>query len=456
MKLSIKMALGAVIIIVVAMFICCFFVTIFTKENLSSSVINAGLNDYSGFELALTTTASKQTVKGSAIVKRSYVKDCFQSCYSADEYALQQDEDYISNNTGLDAARLLMERDANQDKKADVKYILASSNGKNYFIASSSIVLLGDEYMLSLVRDITGTMDGLSSLFMKCIVSCVIVTVIAAFFLALFIWNSLRPIKQLAAGAEQFASGAYSSRIKIHGRNELSELADSFNSMAEAIEQHICRIEATSEERKMLLSALSHEMKTPVTAITGYAHALTKAKLTNAQKTEAIIFIDSECKRLERLSQKLIQLISLNSAELTPQSVSAAIFIDSLKPLLQPIANESGISVSFDADEQIFNIEHDLMTCLATNLFDNARKADASSIHISFIAGALCVCDDGKGMPKCEIDKITQPFYILDKSRNTEGFGLGLAIVRRIAELHNAVLTIDSEEQKGTSVCVKL
>lgn len=456
MKLSTKMALGAAIIIVMAILICCFLVTIFTKETIFSSVSNTGLIDYRNFEEALNTTATKQTVNGSAIVMRSYVKDCFQSCHGSDEYALWHDEEYICNNTGLDAARLFTERDANQTGKTDAQYIFVSSSGRNYFIASSSIVLLGKEYVLSLVRDITDTMDSISSLVMKCIISCAAVIVIAVSILAFFIWKSLQPIKLLAAGAEQFASGVYGSRIRINGTNELSELANSFNGMAEAVEQHICRIEAISEERKMLLSALSHEMKTPVTAITGYAHALTKAKLTDEQETEAIMFIDSECKRLERLSRKLMQLISLNSMELTPQSVSAAMFIDSLKPILQPIANASGINTSFDADEQKLNIERDLITCLVTNLFDNARKAGANNIHISLLRGVLCVADDGKGIPKAEIQKIMQPFYVLDKSRNTEGFGLGLALVRRIAELHGAELLIESEESKGTSMRIQL
>ena len=151
-----------------------------------------------------------------------------------------------------------------------------------------------------------------------------------------------------------------------------------------------------------------------------------------------------------------MQLISLNSMELTPQSVSAAMFIDSLKPILQPIANASGINTSFDADEQKLNIERDLITCLVTNLFDNARKAGANNIHISLLRGVLCVADDGKGIPKAEIQKIMQPFYVLDKSRNTEGFGLGLALVRRIAELHGAELLIESEESKGTSMRIQL
>ena len=147
MKLSTKMALGAAIIIVMAILICCFLVTIFTKETIFSSVSNTGLIDYRNFEEALNTTATKQTVNGSAIVMRSYVKDCLQSCHGSDEYALWHDEEYICNNTGLDAARLFMERDANQTGKTDAQYIFVSSSGRNYFIASSSIVLLGKEFL---------------------------------------------------------------------------------------------------------------------------------------------------------------------------------------------------------------------------------------------------------------------------------------------------------------------
>lgn len=454
MKLSLKMAFLATTIIIVAMAVCCVLVLSFTKANITDSVTTMNLNYYYNFKQSLISFTAQQNGDMSSIVNRSFIKKAFNSCFGYAEFTLQQKDDIISNNTGIDPVAIL-ENGFIQADSAE-KYKLTSVNDRHYFIVSSTIDLLNEKYTLSLARDVTDTMQGLSVLMIKCIVVCGAVAGITALSMIFLIWRSLLPIKKLTAGSDRFASGEYDSRICFKGKNELSELAQSFNHMADAIEQHIKEVEDISEERQMLLSALSHEMKTPVTAISGYAYALTHAKLSKEQERDAIFFIESECRRLERLSGKLMLLLSLNESEILLQEVSANRFIDNLRPILQPIAKEHAVSLTFESDGAMLNIESDLMTCLVTNLVDNARKAGAKNIRVSFLNGELCVIDDGKGIPEEEFEKVTQPFYILDKSRNAEGFGLGLALVCRIAELHGAELVIESKENKGTAMKIQL
>ena len=457
MKISVKMALFATLILVIAMTICCVFVLSFAKSNTTETILNTGLNDYAAFYRALINNNIASETEQTEAFRYSYAKQSFQSCSGSFEYALKKGGDYISNNTGINPAVLFSEyKWTKADNNESRRYIFATANNTECFMVSEDITLLGEPYTLFLVRDVSEAMRGVDGLMTKCIAACAAVVGVSAVTMVFMIWRSLRPLKALSMGAERFARGAYDSRIHISMKNELGDLANSFNSMADAIERHITDIEATSEERRMLLSALSHEMKTPVTAITGYAHALTHAKLTEEQKQEAIHFIDSECRRLERLSGKLMQLISLNGAELQLNDVSARELERELKAILQPIAKEYGVSLHVLSDKKSIHIERDLIVSLFTNLFDNARKAGAKHIQVSVLDGCLRVSDDGKGIPASEIPKITQPFYVLDKSRNTEGFGLGLALVRRIAELHGTDLVIDSEENIGTIMEIQL
>ena len=152
-----------------------------------------------------------------------------------------------------------------------------------------------------------------------------------------------------------------------------------------------------------------------------------------------------------------MQLIALDSrTALNFEHISSAQLIQSIEPLITPVASENSIQVTFDSPAEVhYRAETDLIVCLLTNLFDNARKAGADKIAIGLYTGLISVSDNGCGIPAEKIPKITEPFYKLDQSRNTEGFGLGLALIRRIAEAHHAELLIESETSVGTTVSIQ-
>lgn len=93
-----------------------------------------------------------------------------------------------------------------------------------------------------------------------------------------------------------------------------------------------------------------------------------------------------------------------------------------------------------------------MLICLLTNLVDNARKAGATRIIVEFLQNKISVADNGCGIPAEKIPELTEPFFKLDSSRNTEGFGLGLTLAARIAQLHHARLIFKSEVGRGTTV----
>jgi signal transduction histidine kinase len=457
MKLSSKISLIAVTLSAIAVLICCFLIVTFTKQNTVDNLVHTGVADYGRFLMQFHKAFDETSQNANDMTMRSYIIYTFKGCYGSKEYTLQQGEDMLVNNTGLEA-QILLSKNSNpvpEEYDSAARYSVVTVNDKTYLIMGSGVWMQNEnDYFLSLVRDVSEPMDNVASLTRKCIFVCVAISAIAAFLLSYFIYRALKPLKKLSQNAERIADGAYDSRLVVSGKDEIAALSGSFNHMAESIEQHVANVEATSEERRMLLAALSHEMKTPVTAIVGYSHALTNAKLTEEQKREAIYFIDKESRRLERLSGKLTQLISFSGMNLSLTKMSCASLRDELISILSPIAKSNGIILHVESGEQTLNIELDMIICLVTNLFDNARKAGAKHIDI-FVGGkTLRVADDGKGIPKNQIHRITQPFYTLDQSRTGESFGLGLALARQIAELHHAKLMIESEENKGTTIRV--
>jgi len=454
MKLFPKILLITTIIITAAVFICSAIILDISKENITASVLKEGLLDYKIFQNELINTVKDTPDIENETAKKSYITDAFKKSSNHIEYILQKGDEYLSNNTGIAATKVLQQRES---KRVDnFKYVLTEIQDRYYFILSSNTDLLNETYILSLARDVTTSMTDFKSLSEKSFFICIIVAVISAALSGTVLFLQLRNIKKLSKSAKLIASGNYSNRIEIKGNNEIYELAKNFNSMADTAEKQISEINTTYEERKMMLAALSHEMKTPVTAITGYAHMLKYAKLTDEQRKEAIDFVDSECRRLDRLSTKLIQLISLNGTNLELKETNPFDFLENLRPLLELPAAKHEINLVLEADRNTVFIEPDLMTSVIINLFDNARKAESKNIKISIKDKKLSVSDDGCGIPEKEIQNIQKPFYMLDSSRNKEGFGLGLALVNNIAQLHKTKLIINSQENKGTTVSMKL
>lgn len=455
MKLRVKMPLLVVIIVTIAIILCVLLIIGFLKQNVMDNVVSSCASDYQRF-LNTYINICLDVGDKTMLAKNSYLIYQFRNISDSDEFVLQTDSSMLFNNTGIDAQKSISQGNTNRyllnNSGEYAQYKTVKVNGEFYFIISSEIVMTNQEYYVSLVRNINDTMASIDSLAIKCYITGAIIIITAALLILIFSYHSLRPVKNLQMGAVALAEGRYESRIKMKGKDELAELADSFNKMADAIEFHIHSVENTSEERKMLLSALSHEMKTPVTSITGYSHALMRSKMTDEQKEEAIYFIDKECNRLERLSSKLMQLIYLQHKEITLKEISSDSIFNELRTILMPIADKENTTLLFDGHHEIINAEFDLVICLITNLFDNSRKAGAKNITISANNNILMVADNGKGIASEYIEKIIQPFYIVEKTRHSENFGLGLALCKKIADLHNAELLIKSELNKGTLV----
>ena len=146
--------------------------------------------------------------------------------------------------------------------------------------ASATFLSGGRSYVVSVVRDLSGIRAQLRGLAVKCILISSLITLLAAAAAAVFLKRSLHPLDELRENAEAIAAGNYDRRIGTTRRDELGILANSFDAMAGAVRGHIREVEAASEARNLLLHALAHEMRTPVTAIRGYAYALQTARLS--------------------------------------------------------------------------------------------------------------------------------------------------------------------------------
>lgn len=218
-----------------------------------------------------------------------------------------------------------------------------------------------------------------------------------------------------------------------------------------------------AEKQELLLGALSHEMKTPLTSIIGFSDTLLHVRLKEEQKIRALEHINHEGRRLESLSDKMLQMMGLyqnEAIQFTEQPIQPLLF--RVRELEEEKAKKSGIRLVAEGEDFLLNMDQELMESLLLNLTDNALRASREGNIIrlqAFCRGKekiLQVEDQGRGIPREELSRVTEAFYMVDKSRSRKegGCGLGLALCTKIAELHQGCLSIESQEGKGTVVTV--
>lgn len=339
-------------------------------------------------------------------------------------------------------------------------HTVIGQNGVHLLLVGQKTLLKDETYYFYELSDISAVYKSIETMAIRFFVVDGLVILLTA---ALSLWltgRALKPLNSLKKATAKIAGGVYDQRIPVTSNDEVGELASHFNSMADAVEHHVEELKQDAERQTMLLSALTHELKTPLTGIKGNAETLLMTQMTEEEQQDALIYIDEECTRVERLSQKLMQLISLREqGRLTLKPCSVRELFAQVEASCEEQLRQRRLNLVIDDTRmETVNAEFDLMVSLLLNLIDNAGKASHSGdvLLLSAERNRFSVRDFGRGIPQAEIDKITQPFYMVDKSRarRSGGIGLGLALVQEIALLHGAELEIESVLGEGTTVSV--
>ena len=267
----------------------------------------------------------------------------------------------------------------------------------------------------------------------------------------------LKPFYRLREAANVIADGNYGERVLCTSRDEVGEVSESFNRMADRVQEHVYALSEANEKQRQLLGALSHELKTPMTAIQGYAELLQKVELSPERRTNALAYIEEECKRLSRLSVKMLQIVELSDEEsIEKRSISVAELFAKAEKLIFRRLQEKRLFLKIQADVQEIEGDEDLLLSFITNLIDNAAKAsrEGGTLWLTAAREGIFVRDEGCGIPEAEIRHITEPFYMVDKSRSRKegGAGLGLALCSQIARLHGGELIIESAPGEGSMI----
>jgi signal transduction histidine kinase len=257
------------------------------------------------------------------------------------------------------------------------------------------------------------------------------------------------PLNTIRAGVQRFGAGDIEHRININRKDELGELADSFNTMADDIQKML-------DAKRQLLLAISHELRSPLTRTRVAAEMLDE----NNNKTQII----SDINEMEALIEELMETERLSSrhTKLIKATCDITVLINDV---VQTWHKHAGIIIHLPEVDTALEIDITRIKLLLKNLLDNAvahTPKDALppkiSLKVKNNQAVITVTDHGKGIGAEHVPNLTEPFYRVDPSRQREtgGYGLGLYLCKMIAEAHDGQLEIKSDIGVGTRVKIKL
>lgn len=290
------------------------------------------------------------------------------------------------------------------------------------------------------------------------------ISFLSSLIIALFSIHITKPLTKLKETSNIIAKGHFNVRIptstKVMQSPEFIYLAKDFNNMADKIENYIDELKDYTQRQEDFISRFTHELKTPLTSIIGYSDLLRTYDTDPEKRYELANYIYKEGKRLESLSQHLLQLILLKKDDFPLKPYPSSLFFEELKHSLATLLKKYQIKLLLEIEEANILIEPVLLKSLLYNLVDNACKASLPQNKVIIIGQIkkqryqITVEDFGKGIPSDSIKKVTHPFYMVDKSRARKqgGAGIGLALCSEIARIHHSQLTIHSVYQQGTKI----
>lgn len=260
----------------------------------------------------------------------------------------------------------------------------------------------------------------------------------------------LRSVSEMTQGLHRLASGDYDVRIEPKGIMAtiapLRDMVESFNATAS-------ELAGTEMLRSDFINNFSHEFKTPIVSIAGFASLLRQGDLTRAEQLEYLDIIESESKRLADMATNVLNMTKVeNQAILT--DVSTFNLSEQLRTcvlLLERKWEKKNLEMNLDLEEYTVSGNQELLRQVWVNLLDNAIKfsPECQTVEVSALETendvTVSICNTGSYIPPEQQEAIFRKFYQADRSHNSEGNGIGLAVVKRVVELHSGTIRVESE-----------
>lgn len=296
--------------------------------------------------------------------------------------------------------------------------------------------------------------EGANGLVFGTTVLLIFSIVIGTSMFALFGKRPLRPVRDMKQAVREIIQGNYQVKVSKSHIPELDDLITDFNTMA----QELGSVEAL---RNDFIDNFSHEFRTPIVSIRGFAKLLKNEQLTPAEREEYLDIIIEESNRLVQLSTNVLTLSKLENQALPPEKQGFRLDEQLRRVILflEPTWKKKQLSLEIDLDPVTIQGNEELLKQAWINLLGNAIKftPDNGQITVRLTApGIVEISDTGIGMDRATQERIFEKFYQHDPSHAAKGHGLGLALVKRIITLSGGTIDVSSVPGKGSTFTVTL
>lgn len=339
-----------------------------------------------------------------------------------------------------------------QKKKGDNNFNFNLTVVLTLIVFAVLLVSLALASSLTFILMETGVMKGEHSpdtsytlLFM--VIGSVVLGALSSFFGSKLL---LRPIKRIIKSMDKLSSGNYEARMESSDTRvkAFKALANKFNTLAEELEN-------TEMLRSDFINNFSHEFKTPIVSIAGLAKILKKGNLTEEEREQYLSAIEEESMRLSYLATSVLNLTKIENQTILTDTSNYNISeqIRSCILLLEDKWEKKNLDFSLDFDEYTVEANEELMKQVFINLFDNAIKFSKNEgciiASVKDMEDYLSISITNSGEPISEENKkkIFNKFYQADESHSSEGYGVGLAIVKKIVYLHGGQINLECKDE---------
>lgn len=339
-------------------------------------------------------------------------------------------------------------------------YIVYNKEKHKDLIINNIIKISGNEYYFTYINNIESLFKERS----KNYFTLIKLNIIIGFFLLIIIYiisdEITKPINSLMEGMNKVIDGNYNKKLNYKSNiKEIDSISKNFILMTEEIQNKIEELKYQNKVKQRFIDNLTHEIRTPLTSIIGYSDLMIKKKLTDLNIiNQSFERINKEGKRILDLASNLMKLITLDKKTLNISTFNIKCLLEEIIIRFNIKLNNYDVEIILEGDDFEVTSDKELLSILISNLIDNGIKAtvemDIKQVKVTINNGTIVICDTGRGISKDDLNKIFEPFYMVDKSRSRtmEGFGLGLSICSEIIKILNIRINIESELDRGTKV----
>lgn len=291
------------------------------------------------------------------------------------------------------------------------------------------------------------------------VIGAFVFIVLATIFVFQMLRRIMRPLHELKQAVQRMSDGDYSARVNVKTNDEIGQVAQAFNEMAQTIQQE-------DESQKAFLATVSHELRTPISYVKGYSESIVQGLVKGEQVDETIRIIAREANRMERLTNDLLQVVRREGdIKIDKMPLVYAEVLRECVQLIEQKARAKQISVNVQLDDGvIIEGDEEKLKQVFINIIENAlRYSDQGSevtvrLFEQHKQAVVEIEDKGIGISEEHLAKVTERFYRVNKARSRKdgGSGLGLSIALMLVKLHGGTLQIESEIHKGTIVRVTI